>query len=593
MFTILTFLFFTGLVAFLSWYLTRNDDHESATGYFLAGRSLTWVVIGGSLLLTNLSTEQLVGLNGGGFQHGMQLIAWEVLAAFAMVVMALVFLPRYLKGGVTTVPEFLEQRYDRTVRIVISLLLLLSIVTNMLPFVLYSGAVFMREVFDVSSLVGDNQTAALWLLVVSIGVVGSIYAIFGGLKAVAVSDTLNAVGLFSGGLMIPILALYQLGQGSITAGLGELSSFSPHLLDPVGPEDGNVPLSTLATGMICINVYYWCTNQAIVQRAFGAKSLKEGQKGVLFASSLKLLGPLYLVLPGIIAFHMFGTVAYNGERMPIHSVDEEKSVVVIQLPKSELELDSKAEVDPTAKASDEKFTNVEIPVEDASKYVGVTSKDKSYGRLVMATMPNWMIGFFCAVIFGAVLSSFNSGLNSATTLFSLDIFPALWGEAKDVTLVRAGKIFGIIIAILAITAAPLIDGVGGGLFDTMKKLAALFNIPLLAITITAIFSNRVTATGAKAAIACGVLFYGYFGLYLNNHVFGVEMHWLHVAGLNFAVNVVVLVFVSLLGTAPFNPEPKPVEGLDVAPWTYAYLVSGLITVGILATYLTLHWIATR
>jgi SSS family solute:Na+ symporter len=582
--TIITFLIFTGLVAFLSWYLTRNDDHESASGYFLAGRSLTWIVIGGSLLLTNLSTEQLVGLNGGGFQHGMQLIAWEVLAAFAMVVMALVFLPRYLKGGVTTVPEFLEQRYDKAVRVIISVLLLLSLVTNMLPFVLYSGAVFMREVFDVSTMVGGNETLALWLLVISIGVVGSIYAIFGGLKAVAVSDTLNAIGLFTGGLMIPIFALYQLGNGSITAGIGELTTFSPHLLDPVGPEDGNVPLSTLATGMICINVYYWCTNQAIVQRTFGAKSLKEGQKGVLFASSLKLLGPLYLVLPGIIAFHMFGTIAYNGERMPIHEVNEETSELIVRLPLAEGEL-------PEVEGDD--FKELKIEVDDPAKYVGTTSKDKSYGRLVLATMPKWLIGFFSAVIFGAILSSFNSGLNSATTLFSLDIYPAIRGKVPDDALVRVGKFFGIIIAILAIAAAPFIDQFGGGLFDLMKKLAALFNIPLLAITISAIFSSRVTATGAKAAIASGIVFYGFFGLKSNNHVFGYEMHWLHVAGLNFLACVVVLFAISLVQKAPKAMEPKAVKDLDLSPWKHAYLVSGLIAISIVAIYLTLHWVATR
>jgi len=138
------FIFFTGLVGYISWRKTHRDDHESATGYFLAGRSLGWIVIAGSLLLTNLSTEQLVGLNGGAFNNGMQVMAWEVWSSIAIVLMALVFLPRYLKGGVATVSAFLERRYSKAVGTAVSLMLLLSLLTNLLPFVIYSGALFTK-----------------------------------------------------------------------------------------------------------------------------------------------------------------------------------------------------------------------------------------------------------------------------------------------------------------------------------------------------------------------------------------------------------------------------------------------------------------
>ncbi len=359
MFAAVTFLLFTGLVGFVSWLLTRRDDHVSSTGYFLAGRSLTWIVIAGSLLLTNLSTEQLVGLNGGGYSHGMQVAAWEIFAAVAMIVMAAVFLPRYLKGGVATVSQYLKNRYDSTVGIIISVLLLLSLLTNLLPFVLYSGALFMQKVFRISEAFGTSETAALWLTTIALGVVGSIYAIFGGLKAVAVSDTLNGVGLLIGGLAIPLLGAHALGHGSIAAGFSQLAQEAPHLLNPIGKAGDNIPFSTLFSGMILLHVYYWCTNQAIVQRTFGARSLAQGQKGLLFAAAVKLLGPLYLVLPGIIAFHLF----------------------------------------------------------DGS----LDNADNAYGALVQAVLPPWMLGFFAAVIFGAILSSFNSGLNSATTLFSVEI----------------------------------------------------------------------------------------------------------------------------------------------------------------------------
>ncbi|MED5471681.1 MAG: solute:sodium symporter family transporter, partial [Verrucomicrobiota bacterium] len=307
----IAFLIFTGLVGLFSWRATRRDNHSTSTGYFLAGRSLPWIVVGGSLLLTNLSTEQLVGLNGGAFKNGMQVMAWEVWSSIAIVLMALVFLPRYLKGGVATVSLFLERRYSKVVGTAVSVLLLLSLLTNLLPFVLYSGALFMIKVFNIEQILNVSQAEALWITVIALGVVGSLYAIFGGLKAVAISDTFNGIGLLIGGLLIPVLGLIVLGNelgggGGFGAGISYLMENHPERLSPIGKEGENIPFSTLFTGMLLITTYYWCTNQAIVQRTFASKSLAEGQKGVLFAAGMKLLGPLYLVLPGIIAWHMFG-----------------------------------------------------------------------------------------------------------------------------------------------------------------------------------------------------------------------------------------------------------------------------------------------
>ena len=537
--TLVSFLFFTGLVAALSYYLTHRDDHESATGYFLAGRSLGWLVIGGSLLLTNLSTEQLVGLNGGGYEHGMQVMAWEVVSAIAMVIAALVFLPRYLASGITTVPQFLELRYNHVIRLIISILLLLSLLTNLLPFVLYSGALFMSEVFDVPDALSISETSALWVLVVSLGVVGGIYAIFGGLKAVAVSDTLNGAGLLIGGLSIPILALIHLGDGSLSDGLNTVTSNEKQLLDPVGPEDGNIPFSTLFTGLICITVYYWCTNQAIVQRTFGARSLEQGQKGVLFAAGMKLLGPFYLVLPGIIAFHLFGTT------------------------------------------------------EAGSDFLELASKDQAYGKLVTTILPTWMIGFFSAVIFGAILSSFNSGLNSATTLFSVDIYKG-WinPDADEATMVRVGKTFGLLVGIGAMLVAPQIARFEGGLFDLMKQLAALYNIPLLAITIVGIFSKRVPAAAAGAAIVSGVVFYAIFGLTLGNTVFGYQMSWLHVAGLNMALCVSVMLIWGAIRPLPEPFQQQYSEDVDITPWRLAKPLGLAVCIAVVVMYAWLHAVAT-
>ena len=527
----IAFLIFTGLVGFFSWRATRRDSHSTATGYFLAGRSLPWIVVGGSLLLTNLSTEQLVGLNGGAFKNGMQVMAWEVWSSIAIVLMALVFLPRYLKGGVATVSLFLERRYSKAVGTAVSVLLLLSLLTNLLPFVLYSGALFMIKVFNIEQILNVNQAQALWITVIALGVVGSLYAIFGGLKAVAISDTFNGIGLLIGGLLIPVLGLIVLGNelgggGGFGAGISYLTEHHPERLSPIGKEDENIPFSTLFTGMLLITTYYWCTNQAIVQRTFASKSLAEGQKGVLFAAGMKLLGPLYLVLPGIIAWHMFGDTI---------------------------------------------------------------QPDDSYGALVDKVLPAPLVGFFAAVIFGAILSSFNSSLNSAATLFSIDIYKGLINrEASDGQMVKAGKLFGIVVALGAIGLAPMIEVLKekgfDGLFDLMKNLAALYNIPLLAVVLMGIFHKRVTSNGAMTAIVIGFTFWAVFGLWQDNNLFGWKMHWLHLAAINFVLISAIMVVMAKIKPREKAYEQAYTNDVDITPWKGAKACGIIILILIALMY---------
>ena len=204
-FTIVTFILFTALVAIISWYLTKNDNLNTESGYFLGGRSLSATVIAGSMMLTNLSTEQMVGLNAQGFKSGLSVIAWESGASIGIVILALYFLPKYLQGSITTVPEFLEERYDKTVRNIVSVFFLLTLGVAFLPTVLYSGSIAMMRLFNIPELLNISPESAIILSVWMIGIIGSIYAIFGGLKAVAVSDTVNGIGLIIGGLAIPVL----------------------------------------------------------------------------------------------------------------------------------------------------------------------------------------------------------------------------------------------------------------------------------------------------------------------------------------------------------------------------------------------------
>ncbi len=530
MLELVSFLFFTGLVAILSWWFTRRDEHGTSTGYFLAGRSLTWVVIGGSLLLTNLSTEQLVGLNGGAFKDGMETMAWELGAAVAMVVMALVCLPVYLRGGITTIPEFLENRYDKLTRGLISLLILVAVSVAVLPFVLYSGALFMRDVFDVPGNFGISADAALWVTVIAIGVVGSIYAIFGGLRTVAISDTLNGVGLLIAGLLIPLLGLAALGEGNLLAGFVRLRRDHPERLHPFGDAASDLPVGTLFTGVALLHLYYWCTNQFIVQRAFGARSLQQGQQGVLFAATLKLIGPFYLILPGVIAYHLFAD-----------QVGEDSNL--------------------------------------------------AYSTLVKELLPKPLLGFFAAAIFGAILSSFNSALNSCATLFSVDLYKGfLHREATDHEMVRVGKLFGAGLAMVIILCAPLLDG-RGALFDLMKKVAATFDVPLMTIVFVGILSRRTPAIAAWAAVFSGVIFYATVTFGFDNQLFGYHIHWLHVAGLNFAVMMSVMTAFRYLRPLRVPFALHDTGQVNVAPWRWAKPVGFAIVTLVLVIYGGLWWAA--
>ncbi|MEM7456563.1 MAG: solute:sodium symporter family transporter, partial [Planctomycetota bacterium] len=287
--TFLTFAFFTALVAVLTWWFTRGTDVNTNEGYFLAGRSLTGVFIAGSLLLTNLSTEQLIGLNANSFNEGLSVMCWEVLAGFSLVVLGLFFLPRYLKSGIATIPQFLEERYGPAVRALTAGIFIVAYMLILLPFVLFLGARGLTGMLDLEVLLGFAEADAvlspeqarsaelksIWAVVILIAALGGAYAIWGGLKAIAVSDTFNGIGLLIGGMLITILSLRIISgdDGGILGALQTINEANPDAFQSLGTEKESVHWPTLLTGVTLLNFFYWCTNQQIIQRTFGAKSL--------------------------------------------------------------------------------------------------------------------------------------------------------------------------------------------------------------------------------------------------------------------------------------------------------------------------------
>ena len=303
--TALAFIAFILFVAFYSWYKLKNEKLDSKDGYFLGGRSLTGIVIAGSMLLTNISTEHLIGMNGSSYKNGFIIIAWEITSALALVAAAIYFVPKYLKMGLTTIPEYLEKRFDSSTRTMVALFLMISFVVTLLPIVLYTGAINLESIFNISEVLEVSRSKGLWITVVCIGVIGAIYAIFGGLKAVAVSDTINGYGLLIGGLLIPIIALVSIGDGNPLTGLIKVFQNDPEKFNVIGSSDSVMPFETLFTGLVINQLYFWSMNQTIIQRALGAKNLEEAQKGLLYTGVLKILVPIIIILPVVIGYYYF------------------------------------------------------------------------------------------------------------------------------------------------------------------------------------------------------------------------------------------------------------------------------------------------
>lgn len=519
--TIVSFLFFTTLVAVISWWKTKSEKLDTADGYFLAGRGLSGMVIAGSMLLTNISAEQMVGLSGQAYSRGISGMAWETTAAIATIALAMFFLPNYLKRGFTTMPQFLEERYDSGTRKLVSILLLVGYVLISTPAALYAGAVAFNQVFNLTDLLGVTYVQSIWILVWVIGIIGSVYAIFGGLKAVAVSDTINGIGLVVGGLAVPFFGLLYLGEGKLMHGLNQVISTHTEKLNAVGTATDPVPFGTLFTGMIFANLFYWCTNQVLIQRTLGAANLKEGQKGVLMSGFMKVLIPLIVSFPGVIAYHIF---------------------------KGQLEMG-----------------------------------DAAYPALVSLVLPKYLTGFYCAVIFGAVLSTYNSLLNSAATLFCFDIYKPVFNQnVTDEKLIKVAKIVATFLAIFSMFVAPLTMYAEGGLFEVMRRFTGFFNIPTIAIVLIGFFSKKVTALSAKIAVIGHIFLYT-----LLIFILKVKINYIHVMGILFVVDTLIMFTISAIKPGKIYEAKQLKPAVDMKPWKRFPHVATLLLGLMVFTYILL------
>ena len=534
MLTIISFIAFTAFAAALTWWITRKDKTDSSDGFFLGGRSLTFPIIAGSLLLTNLSTEQMVGLNGSAYKNGFSVMAWEVVAVVALVLMAIFFLPKFLRTGITTVPQFLEQRFDKRTQTLANSIFLAAYALLLIPIILYSGAKGLINIMDLKSMTGiENDYVLLQITCVGIGIAGMIYSRFGGLRTLAVLDTINGIGLLIGGFMIAWFALAFLGgDGGVSGGWNTLKTVHPERMDSTGEQGSEVPFPTLFTGVALLNLFYWCTNQQIIQRTFGASSLAEGQKGVLLTGGLKLLGPVYLVLPGLIAYHLY--------------------------------------------------------------FDAGVENDDAYGKLVADVLPAHLTGFFAAVMVGAILSSFNAALNSTSALFSIGLYKHMINPgADDEKTVKTAKLFVTVIAIAAMIGAPLLSK-NDSLFSYLQTMNAIYFIPIFAVVVMGMLNKRVPSKSAFAAMIVGlIILIGTLIIYPAanggdgfNTVTGFSNF--HLMGIVFALLVGIMLVASKVAPRAEAWEMKTNTPIDMTPWKGAPIVSGILVVIVLIVYISFH-----
>ncbi len=327
----------------------RGGGSGSTKEVFLAGGGLTWMFVAGSITLTNLSTEQLVGMNG----NQMLLLAWWELSGFVgLLMLAFIFVPIYYRNNCTTVTELLEKRYDGgSIRTVISAMFLFGNILIYLPAALYSGSLFLKSMFGV-------DWSLLWFAA-PMAIIAAIYTITGGLRAVAVMDTYSGIGVLAIALLIVFLALSAVDF--------DLSGVPADRLSMIGDAKSPIPFHTLFTGMIFIQIFYWSTNQNITQKAMTAPTVREAQKGVLAAATIRILIiPLIVVVPGVVAYKLFGDIG-----------------------------------------------------------------DQSYGRVVAAVLPRWMSGAFAALMMAAVIAHTAAILNSSVALYSIDFHDKFVRPVKD------------------------------------------------------------------------------------------------------------------------------------------------------------------
>ncbi len=476
----------------------KKGQQKTAEDYFLASKSLPWWAIGASLIAANISAEQFIGMSGSGFASGLAIASYEWMAALTLIIVGKYFLPIFIEKGIYTIPEFVEKRYSTNLKTILAVFWIGLYVFVNLTTVLYLGALALETILGIPLIYG----------VIGLALFAAAYSLYGGLSAVAWTDVIQVVFLILGGIITTYLALNIVsgGEGFIS-GLKTVYHAVPErfamILKPENPEYVNLPgIGVLVGGMWVANLYYWGFNQYIIQRTLAAKSLKEAQKGILFAAFLKLIIPLIVVIPGIAAY------------------------VIIN--------------DPNIMASLGDLALQNTPSSDAT--------DKAYPWLLQL-LPVGLKGLAFAALTAAIVSSLASMLNSTSTIFTMDIYKQYIGrDSSDKTIVSVGRISAAVALLIAVFIAPLLQNLGQA-FQFIQEYTGVVSPGILAVFLLGLFwkqtSNRGAIVGALASIPVAMYFKVAPKGWSNSTLF-VDVPFMDQMGYTVLITMLIIIVVSKL-----------------------------------------------
>ena len=422
------------LILCIGLFVSRNKkgEQKNSSDYFLAGRGLAWWAIGASIIASNISAEQFIGMSGSGYAIGLGMATYEWIAALGLIIVAKWFLPIFLQKRIYTMPQFLEQRFDTRVKTVMTIFWLAVFIFINLTSIMYLGALTIEKVMEIPLMFG----------VLFLAVFAGIYSIYGGLKAVAITDVVQVIFMIGGGLVTTFIAVNTLGDGEgLMKGFSNLYETSRdkfHLiLDPSHPGYKDLPgISVILGGLWVANLYYWGCNQYIIQRALAAKSVDEAQKGMQFAALLKLLIPLIVVIPGIAVYAMG-----------------------IQLDKS----------------------------------------DEAYPWLLSNLIPVGVKGLVFAALIAAIVSSLATMMNSISTIFTMDIYkPYIEKQAREEKLVTVGRLSSLVAIVIAIVITPMLTTLDQA-FQYIQEFTGFISPGALAVFLAGFFYKKASSNGALLA----------------------------------------------------------------------------------------------
>ncbi len=488
------------------WVSRSKKGHErNAEDYFLAGKSLPWWAIGASLIAANISAEQMIGMSGSGMALGLAIASYEWMAALTLIIVGKYFLPIFIEKGLYTIPEFIEKRYSTNLKTILAVFWIGLFIFVNLTSVLFLGG----KALD--TILGSGDGSMIFPAILALACFAAAYSIYGGLAAVAWTDVIQVVLLVLGGFITTLIALHHVTpDGGIIAGFSHIYETAGDkfhmILKKDNPEFSNLPgIAVLIGGMWVANLYYWGFNQYIIQRTLAAKSLRESQRGIVFAGFLKLIVPLFVVIPGIAVWVMFsqpeGTSIIEGVR------------------------DSFVKAD------------------------GSMNYDKAYPWLISTFIPSGLKGLVVAALAAAIVSSLASMVNSTATIFTMDIYkPYFENKASKNKDVAIGRITGGVALLIAIFMAPMLGNIEQA-FQYIQEYTGLVSPGILAVFMLGLFYKKATNKGAIAGILASIP----VALLLKIPALGLP--WMDQMFYTFLITMVVIAMVSL-STNKYDDDPK-------------------------------------